>query len=326
MKKYYKKGLGISLTTMLMLGTVSVNVVPFHIASYAKVYEENMFDIKMEDKTEKDIENSNILFNSEIVTMGTESDFEIDENGVLTWYDGNGGRVVIPEGVIGIGEYVFSDCSNLTKITFSENLASIGDGVFENCSGLKEVTLPEGVTSMGKDAFQRCSSLKEITLSKEFRAIEEVVFNGCTSLEKIVIPGNPNIAKGAFYDCREKLTIYCEPDSWAEEYAYFDDIPYHYIDHNSDLESSKNQSLVNNITPVTGEWIKDTIDWRYKNEDNSYSANKWQLINGKWYFFQKTEYMAVGWIYDNYKWYYLNEDGSVNYPSPKGNGLVTAQS
>jgi len=412
MKKYYKKGLMISLTTLLMLGTASVDAIPFHIISYAKAYEKNILDTKMEDKTEKDIENSIIRFNDEIVTMGTENDFKIDENGVLTSYNGNGGIVIIPKGVIRIknnafsghsnitevvfpkgithiGNYAFyncngltkitlpegithignnafencssltevvfpkgithieystfkncssltevtlpegithiefgafGDCSSLTKITFPESLTSIGNCAFENCSSLTKVTLPEGVTHMGTSPFLNCSSLKEVILSKKLYMVEE--FHGCTSLEKIVIPGNPDIAKGAFYDCREKLTIYCEPGSLAEEYAYFDNIPYHYIDPSSDLEALEDQLLVNDssnsnynvtntITSVAGEWIKDSIGWWYKNVDNSYPANKWQLINGKWYFFQKTGYMAVGWIYDNHKWYYLNEDGSM---------------
>ncbi len=63
---------------------------------------------------------------------------------------------------------------------------------------------------------------------------------------KGLFPGNPNIAKGALYNYREKLMIYCEIGSWVEEYAYFDDIPYHYVDPSSDLELSENQSLVNN--------------------------------------------------------------------------------
>lgn len=60
-----------------------------------------------------------------------------------------------------------------------------------------------------------------------------------------------------------------------------------------------------------GKWIKDSVGWWYKNADGSYPANRWQLINGKWYFFDKAGYMATGWILSNNKWYYLNADGAM---------------
>lgn len=44
-----------------------------------------------------------------------ESDFVIDENGVLTRYQGSGGDVVIPDGVASIGEFAFDRCSSLIK-------------------------------------------------------------------------------------------------------------------------------------------------------------------------------------------------------------------
>jgi len=41
-------------------------------------------------------------------------DFAVDENGVLTAYNGTGGEIIIPDGVISIAEKVFEQ--NLTLL------------------------------------------------------------------------------------------------------------------------------------------------------------------------------------------------------------------
>ena len=50
--------------------------------------------------------------------MGNEF---IINNGVLKKYNGQGGEVTIPEGVIDIGDGAFSWCSSLKKVTIPEN-------------------------------------------------------------------------------------------------------------------------------------------------------------------------------------------------------------
>jgi len=51
-----------------------------------------------------------------ILSREVGSDFEIDENGVLTKYNGNGGDVVIPEGVTEIVASTFRYYSSLISI------------------------------------------------------------------------------------------------------------------------------------------------------------------------------------------------------------------
>ena len=64
--------------------------------------------------------------------MGNPNDFVI-ENGVLTKYQGEGGDVVIPEGVTSIGSGAFSGCSSLTSVTIPASVTSIGYETFSNC-------------------------------------------------------------------------------------------------------------------------------------------------------------------------------------------------
>ena len=60
-------------------------------------------------------------------------DFRI-ENGVLEKYMGNGGDVVIPEGVKSIGSWAFYGCSSLTGVTIPEGVKSIGERAFETAA------------------------------------------------------------------------------------------------------------------------------------------------------------------------------------------------
>ena len=52
--------------------------------------------------------------------------------------------VTIPACVMGIGDYAFYGCTNLTRVVFSEDsqLIDMGEGVFEECENLEDLQLP----------------------------------------------------------------------------------------------------------------------------------------------------------------------------------------
>ncbi|MGN1037546.1 MAG: leucine-rich repeat domain-containing protein, partial [Ruminococcus sp.] len=57
------------------------------------------------------------------------------ENGVLEAYTEEQGitEVVIPDGVISIGEKAFKECRNLTNVIIPDSITSIGNGAFCGC-------------------------------------------------------------------------------------------------------------------------------------------------------------------------------------------------
>ncbi len=59
-------------------------------------------------------------------------------------------------------------------------------------------------------------------------------------------------------------------------------------------------------------WVQaaDGRYW-YKNYDGSYPANRWESINGKWYYFDGQGYMATGWVWYNNSWYLCLPDGQM---------------
>ena len=75
------------------------------------------------------------------------------ENGGLKRYNGPGGDVVVPEGVMGIGDLAFYGCSSLTSVTIPEGVTSIGNSAFGGCENLKSLILRGKDTRFGKEPF-----------------------------------------------------------------------------------------------------------------------------------------------------------------------------
>ncbi|MCR5146923.1 MAG: leucine-rich repeat domain-containing protein [Clostridia bacterium] len=55
----------------------------------------------------------------------------------------------------------------MEEIVLPEGLLSIGDEVFRGCSSLEEIIIPESVCTMGADVFRDCNNLHSIKLSKK---------------------------------------------------------------------------------------------------------------------------------------------------------------
>ena len=98
--------------------------------------------------------------------MMNTSDFMI-ENGVLRRYNGPGGDVVIPEGVIAIGNFAFSDCTGLTSVTIPDGVREINSYACSGCTSLTSVTIPNSVKEIGYYAFSGCTSLTSVEVAPE---------------------------------------------------------------------------------------------------------------------------------------------------------------
>ena len=122
-------------------------------------------------------------------------------------------RVVIGNGVTGIGDHAFSGCTSLTSVTLPNSVTSIKWGAFSGCTSLTSVTIPDSVTKIGWCAFSGCTGLTSVTISNSVTSIEESTFSGCTGLTTVYIPaGVTSIGNYAFSGCTS-LTSVTIPDS-----------------------------------------------------------------------------------------------------------------
>ena len=67
--------------------------------------------------------------------------------------------VIIPKGIVNIGDSSFSGCLNLTSITLPRGIRKIGFWAFLHCENLEYVYIPKSVRMIESSAFSNCFKL-----------------------------------------------------------------------------------------------------------------------------------------------------------------------
>lgn len=104
----------------------------------------------------------------------------------------NLGKITLPDTITNIEESAFSGCSSLSYIRFSGSLTNIGTNAFSNCSALTVLLLPDGLKTIEKCAFSGCSSLVNLFLPKSLTKIDNDAFSNCSQLKNVEYLGKTN--------------------------------------------------------------------------------------------------------------------------------------
>lgn len=107
-----------------------------------------------------------------------------------------------PLSIFGCGPYNGTTNTTIAKIVLPNSITSIGDGAFNGCKSLNKINIPNSATSIGMYAFQYCTSLTKVDISNVVTSIGSNAFDNCSNLK-----------------------IYCEPGSYAYQYARHNGIP-----------------------------------------------------------------------------------------------------
>lgn len=128
-------------------------------------------------------------------------EFEADENGVLTAYNGTDTEVMVPEIVDGM------------------EILAIGAGTFEDRADITAITLPDTVARVERTAFSGCSALERINTNR-LEYVGEYAFYGCDALKELYFEGNVIFGRGALDGCSSlgRLTV-------LGMHTYIDGIP-----------------------------------------------------------------------------------------------------
>jgi len=120
----------------------------------------------------------------------------------------------IPNSVTSIGENVFSNCNDLTKIFIPKSVKAIGKNAFLGCEHLTTVNLPESLINIGEKAFYGCKKLTNIDIPESVTSIGENAFGYCFDLSSIHIPKSVIlIGEGAFGGCLDLTSITTDPQN-----------------------------------------------------------------------------------------------------------------
>ena len=85
---------------------------------------------------------------------------------------------------------------------------------------LNRITMPDSVTEIGEGAFCNCALLDEIVIPDSVTKIDDCAFRGCTSLDSVTIPDSvKDMGWGMFDGCEDKVVVYCNEGSLAQEYC-----------------------------------------------------------------------------------------------------------
>ncbi|MBR2585415.1 MAG: leucine-rich repeat domain-containing protein [Thermoguttaceae bacterium] len=169
-------------------------------------------------------------------------------------------KLTIPDSVSSIENGAFAGCTHLTTIMIPDSVTSIGNKAFDGCESLTKLTIPNSVTSIGDEAFMDCTSLIKLTIPNSVTSIGEGAFSGCTSLTEITIPDSvTSIGKWAFNGCTHLTTITI-PDSVTsiESYAFCECTSLTKITI-SDSVTSIGQSAFEGCTSLTEITIPDSV-------------------------------------------------------------------
>jgi len=156
------------------------------------------------------------IFNIAAVVQADDYTY-ITNNGTITitGYTGPGGNVSIPSTidalpVTAIEEGAFGVRTNLTAVTIPDSVIEIGDYAFSQCVVLTNVVMGGSVGSIGDHAFTGCHSLSAMLLPQSLTNFGIAVFSGCPRLSAIEIaPANSfySSCDGVLFDKSQALLV-----------------------------------------------------------------------------------------------------------------------
>lgn len=112
----------------------------------------------------------------------------------------------LPKSVREIGKGAFSGCSGLTEIAISENIISLD--IFSDCSNIRKVTFKEGTTIIADNLLNDWITVTEVVISEDVKTIGENAFSGCSGLTQMILPYKiESIGQGAFENCDKLQNI-----------------------------------------------------------------------------------------------------------------------
>ena len=207
-------------------------------------------------------------------------------------------KVIINDGVTGIGHYAFWSCEALKEVRLAESVNSLGMSSFNGCKNLTQINTDK-VTAIWEYAFYGCESLESVTLADGLSWVASGTFTDCKSLTSLHIPKAVTLIEDKFNGCAslESITV----DDANSKFSSADGVLYT-KDKTTLIKFPQNKSIAGFNIPDT---VTAIAKYAFSEHQNisEYDENG-LLISGKW---------IVDAKYDLGENYVINVDGSVTH-------------
>jgi hypothetical protein len=111
-----------------------------------------------------------------------------------------------------LGENMFRECGNLSKIILPKGLRRIGKCAFSRCNRLREIAIPDTVSVMGMDCLAYNNALRTVTIGRSVSVFEQGILWGSPAVTDIyMFPEVPPTYGNYTFGSRPRVHIH--PDS-----------------------------------------------------------------------------------------------------------------
>lgn len=98
------------------------------------------------------------------------------------------GALEVPSGTVGIADYAFAECEDVSGVYIPSTVVYIGTGAFYGCRSLSNVNIPSGIKEIKMATFYLCDQLSSIVIPSGVEVIEDYAFRACAGLKSVNIP------------------------------------------------------------------------------------------------------------------------------------------
>lgn len=90
--------------------------------------------------------------------------------------------------VVGVSAKAFCGADKLTGIILPSGIVSIGDFAFEGCSSLRKVLFPGNEVKFGQGVFFKCDKIQDVSFGSDWKDVDFRMFRWSDSLKTVAIP------------------------------------------------------------------------------------------------------------------------------------------
>lgn len=148
------------------------------------------------------------------------SDYIVKDNKIVA-YTGNGGEIIIPDGVTQLDELCFTKLVHRKEYDNDGNIKDYKAYNFDIKNNIKSIYIPNSVKSIDEETFSDLVNLEKVTFQSgsQIKEIPRFAFSGCKSLKQIDLPESVEyIDSFAFANCdgiQVKVGRKCKANSLA---------------------------------------------------------------------------------------------------------------